>query len=251
VSADVAIKLLEMHDSSGSMNKQDDYIYKHLPVLWAREDEKRRLARELHDGPAQNLAWVLMTCDILNMSGCHDDKYLRESINKIRHTVKSTLGEIRKIMFDLKLVLPEKEDFGSALAEFLEDYAQRYNFTTRLTIYGCKRRYQQYIEISIFRIVQEAVTNARKHAGTNQAKVIFKDDGQFINITIKDKGYGFDVDKGVLKKNCLGLSAMKERVGMLNGSIKIESAKDQGTTINIKVPIEGEAGNGENKSADS
>jgi two-component system sensor histidine kinase DegS len=212
-----------------------------LWLLKSQELERRKIARELHDGPAQTLAAVLMHLDFLQGLGGQDLDSLQQKLDLIKDMSRECLNEIRRILFDLKPVLLE-EDFYHSLQEYLRELQFKYNLQVEFSQIGEKRKYDLLISGSLFRIIQEAMSNIRKHAHTEKATLRLEDSGNKITLIIQDQGAGFDPQKEA-PEDSYGILSMKERVQLLGGVMKIDSEPGAGTQITIIVPLEGEENN--------
>lgn len=212
-----------------------------LWLLKYQELERRKIARELHDGPAQTLAAVLMQLDFLQGLGGQDLDSLQQKLDLIKGMSRECLNEIRRILFDLKPVLLE-EDFYHSLQEYLRELQFKYNLQVEFSQIGEKKKYDLLISGSLFRIIQEAMSNIRKHAHTEKATLRLEDSGNKITLIIQDQGAGFDPQKEA-PEDSYGILSMKERVQLLGGVMKIDSEPGAGTQITIIVPLEGEENN--------
>jgi two-component system sensor histidine kinase DegS len=215
-------------------------------VIKAREEERKRIARELHDGVAQNLAGLLVLLEVMEEK--RSNKTLPDAdLDKLKDIISETLCQVRSIMYDLRPVETEGANLGSLLWKYFTQYKKRYGFEVNLKIVGKIKRYDPVYENAAFRLVQEAINNSRKHSGVNQAQVILEDKGYCFQIIITDKGSGFDPEKVWSCHEHLGIKGMAERVGLLGGEMDIRSSKGKGTRIHIKMPLEGEVANGKSQ----
>lgn len=208
-----------------------------LKIIEAQEEERKRLSREIHDGPAQMLANVLLRSEIIERT--YKDKGVEEALEEIRDLrkmVKSSLAEVRRIIYDLRPMALDDLGLIPALEKYLKNFAEHANLSIVFKNLGREQRLSSQLEVVCFRLVQEAVQNVHKHAKANEVQVKMEIKLKNIFIIIKDDGIGFDVNEK--KDGSLGLIGMRERVTMLKGSMEINSAKNMGTTIIIDIPIE-------------
>ena len=212
-----------------------------LWLLKSQEIERRKIARELHDGQAQTLAAVLMLLDYLQRLGDKDLHSMDHTLGLIKAMSRESLDEIRRVIFDLKPAQLE-EGFYHTLEAYLRDIQLKYNLQIEVSLIGVKRKYDPALSASILRIVQEAISNIRKHAATEKAMLRLEDDGQKLTLIIKDQGIGFDPQQQGAQES-FGILGMKERVQLLGGVIQINSQPGAGTHILIIVPLEGEENN--------
>ncbi len=206
-----------------------------LKIIEAQEEERKKISREIHDGPAQMLANILLRSELVDRTfreGSTDDA-LKE-IKSVRKMIRSSLYEVRRIIYDLRPMALDDLGLLPTIKRYLattEEYNQiRIDFTS----IGEDKRLSQPYEIAFFRLVQEAVQNAVKHAEASHIRVkleIYKDR---ITMIIQDNGKGFDPKQK--RDKSFGLIGMRERVEMFEGKLTIDSAIGKGTRITIKVP---------------
>jgi len=211
-----------------------------LRIIEAQEEERKRLSREIHDGPAQLLANVLMRSDLI-------DRIFRErgseegfkEIRSFREMVRGALYEVRRIIYDLRPMALDDLGLIPTLRKYLAT-VEEYDGNTKIVFHSHgteEERLPAQFEVALFRLVQEAVTNALKHAEASQIDVKVEVLTDKINLVIRDNGKGFLVNQvRAEKKNSFGLMGMKERVELLDGKIVINSMPGQGTVIVIQVP---------------
>jgi two-component system sensor histidine kinase DegS len=211
-------------------------------IIQSQESERRRIARDLHDGPAQGIAGMLIRLDLINQLMQGEGERVYQEMENIKEMGRETLTDIRRIMFELKPTLVNDSGLIRTFKDYFNDYEAKYNFDIDFVIFGAEKKYDLTLEIALFRLVQEALTNVRKHAAVNKALVKLENTGDTLILVIKDDGLGFDtaavdMDAG----ESYGIIGMKERVELLGGEIDIMSAPGAGTQVIIKVPVEEEA----------
>ncbi|MEK3888054.1 sensor histidine kinase [Bacillus sp. FSL K6-3431] len=208
-----------------------------LRIIEAQEEERRRLSREIHDGPAQLLANVLIRSDLAER--VHKEQGPEQSLLEIRslkEMIRSALYDVRRIIYDLRPMALDDLGLIPTLKKYLastEDYNK--NIVIRFVHLGKDKRLSSKYEVALFRLIQEAVQNALKHAQAEQiqVKIEIREDSVFL--IIKDNGIGFDLTDR--KNDSFGLLGMKERVVILEGEITIDSNPGSGTVITIKIPL--------------
>ncbi|HWI52934.1 MAG TPA: ATP-binding protein [Symbiobacteriaceae bacterium] len=211
-----------------------------LHIIRAQEEERRRLAREIHDGPTQLLNSVVLRIDVCQRFFDSDLQRLKDELQQLKELVRLSLQDVRKIIFDLRPMALDDLGVVPALRTFLKDYQARTGVETDFSVFGNDRRYDPAFEIAIFRLVQEALTNVYKHAGASRVWVkVETAGGREIKVQVKDDGSGFnpaEVKPGVAGTK-FGLVAMRERTELLGGSMEIQSAPGQGTKLNFIFPL--------------
>lgn len=208
-----------------------------LKIIEAQEEERRKLSREIHDGPAQMLANVMLRSQII-------DKVYRESpdqgvkeIHDLRKMVRSALYEVRRIIYDLRPMALDDLGLVPTLKKYLSTIEEYNGDTTILfTFIGSEQRIPSKFEVALFRMVQEAVQNALKHAEAREIVVKLEIGRHHVTVIVKDNGKGFDIREK--KKDSFGLIGMRERVDLLDGNLTIDSSVGAGTIVMIQVPIE-------------
>ena len=155
----------------------------------SQEAERRKIARELHDGPAQSMASILIRLDLMKRLWNQDIKGIYEEIDNVSDMGKETLADIRRIMFDLKPSLLRENSFSATLKDYFNDYEAKYNFTIEFLQMGQEKQYDLSLETALFRLVQESITNIRKHSGVKKANVKFEDNGSVLTMIIKAVSY--------------------------------------------------------------
>lgn len=215
-----------------------------LKIILAQEEERRRMAREIHDGPAQSLANLVLRTEIAErMLDTKDLELVRSELVDLKSQIRSGLGEIRKIIFNLRPMALDDLGLVPTLRKFVQDFEERTSIRSVFETSGREKRISTALEAAMFRLVQEAFNNAFKHAEASYMSLDIAYLEETIRMVIKDNGKGFHTDlaEAQAKKSAkFGLMGMKERVDLLMGEIVIDSAIGQGTTITIQVPIKAE-----------
>ncbi|MBX0357545.1 sensor histidine kinase [Halobacillus sp. Nhm2S1] len=208
-----------------------------LQIIEAQEEERRRLSREIHDGPAQMLANVMLRSDLVGRT--YRERGIEEAmeeVKSVRALVRSALYEVRRIIYDLRPMALDDLGLIPTLKKYLatiEDYNKNVRFS--FTSFGKEKRLETKYEVALFRLVQEAVQNALKHAEPSEIKVKVEMKSNAATIIVKDDGKGFDTSKK--KEKSFGLVGMRERVDMLDGELNIDSSIGEGTIVTIHLPI--------------
>lgn len=208
------------------------------------EKVRERLARDLHDGPAQLLSAIIMSAQfarqILTRTPEKLDK-LREELDQLESLTVKAIHQTQTMLFDLRPVTLETQGLGPALESYVKRLRLADDFAVSLEAKDFPERLDAKTEAAIFSIVREAVSNARKHAHASHLELgMAKQDGRLV-ITIRDDGQGFDPARVDISRNGFespGLLSMRESADMLNGEFSIESAVGQGTLVKLIVPLQ-------------
>lgn len=211
-----------------------------IRIISAQEEERKRLSREIHDGPAQMMANVLMRTDLIERT--YREKGIEQAIAEIadlKKTVRNALSEVRRIIYDLRPmalddlgIVPTLKKYLSTVTEYNPEVS--IHFQSRST----EKRIPSNYEVSIFRLVQECVTNAMKHGQSKDIWVRLEWLKNAVNIVIKDDGVGFDPQD--VRDHSFGIIGMRERIDILHGEMFIQSEVKRGTTVLFKIPLETE-----------
>ncbi len=210
-------------------------------VVQVFEKERKRLAREIHDGPAQYLANAIFRLDIcerfLEMG---ELERLKREISDLKGILQANLSDVRRFITDLRPMLLEDLGLVSALSRYVEEWKRLSGINVEFKVLGdVSEIANKDIEIAIFRIVQEALSNVHKHAKASNVKILLEIRRDFVSALIEDDGVGFDireVKKRSIEKGSLGIFSMEERARALGGTLKIVSERGRGTKIMVRIP---------------
>lgn len=209
-----------------------------LKIIEAQEEERRRLSREIHDGPAQMLANVMLRSDLVDRT--YRERGVEEAMVEMRSLkkmVRSALYEVRRIIYDLRPMALDDLGLIPTLKKYIATMEDYNDITISFTSLGKERRLESKYEVALFRLMQESVQNALKHAEASHIKVKVEMTLQSTMIIVKDDGKGFDPNEK--KDQSFGLVGMRERVDMLEGELSIDSSPGEGTIVTIQIPING------------
>jgi signal transduction histidine kinase len=220
-------------------------------VISAQEDERRRLARELHDETSQTLSALAMKIETALAAWPQEPS--RERLVEAKALTVRTIEELHRLIFDLRPSVLDDLGLLSAIRWYAERHLERRGIAVRCEFSGTEARLQPELETALFRVVQEAITNIAKHAGAETVLVQFLEREDRIEIEIEDDGRGFSPDSlppPAARERGLGLLGMRERVELFGGTIEIDSAPGRGTRIAITVPLRLEVAHAEDPSPD-
>lgn len=210
-------------------------------IIKAQEDERLRISREIHDGPAQMMASVVYRADVCERLMERDMEQAKQELKELREQVRTCLAETRKIIFDLRPMGLDDLGLVATIFHFLEKFEKRENVMIDFRVIGEEQRISKHMEICIFRIIQEAVNNIKKHANTDRGQLVLEYHDDYIYITIEDRGDGFDIEDLELRRQseqeCFGLLGMKERIQLVKGRMTMISKPFEGTKIRILLPV--------------
>jgi PAS domain S-box-containing protein len=203
----------------------------------AQEDERKRLALELHDGIGQSLSAVKFRMETLvRQSGAHFQPKDRESLEMLVSMIQGAIREVRQIAMDLRPSLLDDIGLLAALSWFLREFQNTYaEIAVTKKIAVEERDIAEPLKIVVFRVVQEALNNTAKHSGARLVEVRLEKAGKRIELAIRDNGTGFEgeTDEGPQRRRAggLGLAGMRERTELAGGLFALETAPGRGTTV--------------------
>ncbi len=207
-------------------------------AVWAREAERKRLAMELHDSPVQ---WL--TSAVYRVEAClgffrkGDEQNARMELDEVQSVLNRTLEELRHTASALHPQELEKVGVVKALARHADTFERDTGILTRYRVHGKVPRLRAEVELAAYRVVQEALSNVRKHSRATEVRLDVGLHNGALWATVRDNGIGFEVDETSVSRNGhLGLGSMEERAHMLGGTLGIQSAADVGTQITLLIP---------------
>ncbi|KUO62795.1 MAG: histidine kinase [Gracilibacter sp. BRH_c7a] len=217
-----------------SSDKMKDTAFK---IIKAQEEERRRIAREVHDGPAQSLANIVLRLEIAEKLLEIDYKKVKDELNDLKSLVRENLQDIRRIIFDLRPVRIDNKGIIETIKNYIHNYEKNYGIRCSLMIEGTEINLNPSIELALFRLVQEGVTNVAKHAESPRCEIFLQFQDDWIMGKIIDYGKGFDT-QAVLDYpgEHYGLIGVKERVEMYSGKFSITSQYGKGTVFEFGIP---------------
>jgi two-component system, NarL family, sensor histidine kinase UhpB len=216
-------------------------------VLEAQEEERKRIARELHDDTAQSLSTLMINLDLMQALITDPSPLVVEAFERVRALAKRTLNEVRSMSHDLRPTI--LDDFGlvAALNWYADEYSRTFGLKVRVDAEeGGAQRLSSAEETLLFRIAQEALTNSARHSGATWTRVSLAFPDHAARLTVQDDGRGFDpaIVARATRGSGLGLHGMKERADLLHAQLTITSSPSEGTTVTVEAPLGGD-GQGE------
>lgn len=216
-----------------------------LKIILAQEEERKRIAREIHDGPAQSLANIVIRTEIAErMIIKKEFQLVQDELIDLKGQVRSGLEEIRKIIFNLRPMALDDLGLVPTLRKFVQDFEDKTKIHTVFELTGKENRMPSAMEAAIYRLVQEAFANALKHAIASNVSLDMVYQPNTVTITVIDNGVGFQselVENHVSRNSHFGLLGMRERVDLLEGRMEIDSKLGRGTKIIFHIPISSES----------
>ena len=203
-------------------------------VITAQEEERKRIARELHDETGQSLTSLMVRMQTMNQK-CPIPE-LKLQIEDARRLIAQTLDNVHALALELRPSVLDDLGLEAALRRYVQDSCRRYSLEIDLIAIGLEDRLPSPVETTLYRIVQEGLTNVARHAQARTASVLLERRNGRIRLIIEDDGKGFDPLQAA-SGGRLGLYGMRERAELLNGTVTIESVPGQGTSLFVEVPV--------------
>jgi signal transduction histidine kinase len=209
-------------------------------IIALEEDVRKELARDFHDGPAQTLAAMIMDIELLQALSEQIPESIADGLVELRIMATKTLHQVRNMIFELRPVILKTQGLEPALRSYVERLREADEMNIHLKIEGPEERLPARLEEICFSIIQEAISNVKRHANEENVWLTAIRHGDEFQVVVKDDGKGFDlaeVERSYDRRGKLGLLNMRERAEMIRGRLSIESAPGKGTTIILNVPL--------------
>lgn len=226
------------------LNKVDKVYTKNtlgIHILKSQENERQRIARDLHDSTVQVLANLVHRCEICSKVMDVDSVRAKLEIEVIEKTLRDAISDMRNIIYNLRPMIFDDLGFEATLTKIVNKFNTSSDFNITFEIEGEDIKLEPVIAITIIRIIEEACNNSIKHSNGSEIKIYIKNENKVLHIEVSDNGEGYFIDQ-ILKpeennNKGFGVSMMKERVALLSGEITIDSKINEGTKIIIDIPI--------------
>ena len=224
--------------SYGGAGSQDPLFF--ARVIETQERERQRLARQMHDGPAQSLTNLILQAEICERFLDSDVAKVQSELASLRNAVNATFQKVREFIFDLRPMMLDDLGLIPTLRRYISDFEEKTNLTTNIQFVGQERRLPAHVEVTVFRVVQGLLTNTQQHANASNVQVLLELQDSSVIAAVEDDGSGFNAEESLSMaspQRAVGLTTMREQVEMLGGRFQIESELGQGTRIVFEIPI--------------
>ena len=201
----------------------------------AQETERQRLSRQMHDGPAQALSNFILQTEIAMRLMDVDTGQAREELNNLKASAMNTFQKVRNFIFELRPMMLDDLGLAPTIRRYADAFKEQAGLDVSVAITGHERRLEPYLEVMLFRAIQELLGNAARHSQATLIKVGLDMGEDRIRVSVDDNGKGFDPDT-TQQGNNLGLKLIRERTEMLGGTFEIDSAVGKGARILFAVP---------------
>lgn len=199
----------------------------------AQEAERQRLSRQMHDGPAQALSNFILQTEIAMRLLDIDANQAKDELNNLKAAAMNTFKKVRSFIFELRPMMLDDLGLAPTIRRYVDTFKEQTGAEIGIIITGNERRIEQYIEVMIFRAMQELLGNAILQHQASNVKILVDYADTVIKLTMEDNGKGYENDG----QNNLGLNLIKERAEMLGGSFVLDSNPESGTRLSLTIPI--------------
>jgi two-component system, NarL family, sensor histidine kinase DegS len=227
-------------ESGGGGNGSLDIV----GIIRTQEEERDKLARQMHDGPAQSLTNFILQAEIVQKLFTRNPERAVEELDSLKTNASKTFQKVRDFIFDLRPMM--LKDLGAAptVRRYIESYKEKSDIDVQLEIFGDERRLEEYREVMIFRGVQEAMSLARDYASPTEIDVQLDMSGKVLKITVEDNGRGFDAEDmfesddedRYTDARVQALRMLKSKFELVGGTLDVRSDENEGTTVRMELP---------------
>lgn len=205
-------------------------------MIQGQEAERQRLSRQMHDGPAQALSNFILQTEIATRLFDVDQDSAREELQTLKASATNTFKQVRDFIFQLRPMMLDDLGMVPTVKRYVDAIREQSGIEISIAITGMERRLEPYLEVVVFRSIQELLTNAITHSQASEIKLQLDVPENEVRVKLDDNGRGFDT--GILEtRSNLGLKLIKERAEMLGGDFELDSVIGHGTRVFFRIPI--------------
>jgi len=203
-------------------------------VIQAQEAERHKLSSKMHDGPAQALSNFILQAEIAQRLFDMDLDQAREELDDLKANANATFVKVRDFIFELRPMMLDDLGLIPTLRHYIEALKEQNETEIHFSASGTERRLDGYLEIMLFRAVQEMVSNAARHSNADTIRIHIDTGEEKIVVDVEDDGKGFNVEQAM--ESSMGIKVIKDRVEILKGTFNVDTAVGQGTRIGFTIP---------------
>jgi two-component system sensor histidine kinase DegS len=204
-------------------------------IVNAQEAERQRLSRQMHDGPAQALSNFILQTEIAMRLLDVDPAQAKDELGNLKTSAMGTFQKVRNFIFELRPMMLDDLGLIPTLRKYSDAFKEQSGLDVSVTVTGSERRFEPYLEVMVFRAVQELLGNALRHSQATLIKIQVDLGSEFIRVHVEDNGKGF-APESLKDSTSLGLKLIRERAEMLGGNFEVDSAAGSGARISFTVP---------------
>ena len=244
------VELLTLFCNQATIALQNASLYQALreerdKIVGKEEEARRKLARELHDGPTQDVAAIAMRLNFARLLVERNPERARAELERLEDLAHRTVREIRSMLFTLRPLILETEGLVAALTQYAENVRENDDLPVQIEAGDYEADLDLEVQGVVFAILEEAINNARKHAHASSILVRLRVESDLLVAEVIDDGRGFDVEQvetGYDSSGSLGMLNLRERAVLIGGTVNVESVQGRGTRVTLLVPISEEEG---------
>ena len=207
-------------------------------IVNAQEAERQRLSRQMHDGPAQALSNFILQTEIAMRLLEADPAQAKEELGSLKMAAMGAFQKVRNFIFELRPMMLDDLGLVPTIRKYVDAFKEQTGLEVNLNVTGNDRRLEPYLEVMLFRAVQELLGNAARHSQASLVKMQLDMGSHAVRVVVDDNGKGFDTDS-LKDAASLGLKLIRDRAEMLGGKFEMDSTAGKGTRISFSVPVSG------------
>jgi two-component system sensor histidine kinase DegS len=211
-------------------------------IIQAQEEERQRLARQMHDGPAQSLTNFILQTEICQRWFDRNPARAAEELSELKNLASVTFQKVREFIFDLRPMMLDDLGIIPTVRRYVDSFKEKNDLDVRLDILGEERRLQSHREVLIFRAIQELMAHARDYATASQIDIRLDMSGNPIRIIVEDNGRGFDAEAAFASEDTFhdprvqALITLREKFELVGGNAQVLSSESDGTSVRLELP---------------
>jgi len=221
-------------DEQAIRRQREDLRHLAARLMTAQDDERRRIARNLHDDLSQKLAYLAM--DVGKLASKASSQELAADLRPLQRRAAEAAESVRQISHQLHPSILDDIGLEAALEQYCEEFEQRAGIRTHFVARNVPESIPREVASSVYHIFQETLRNVSKHSKAREAFVTLEFDGRVLRLTVKDEGIGLTLSR-LQSGGSIGIVGMKERAHLVNGTVSIESRSGEGTEVSVTVPL--------------
>ncbi len=213
-------------------------------IIQAQEEERQRLARQMHDGPAQSLTNFILQAEICQRLFDRNPARAAEELHNLKDVASLTFQRVREFIFDLRPMMLDDLGVVPTVRRYVDAFREKNDIEVKLDVFGDERRLESHREVLIFRSIQELIGLARDYANANEIVVRLDMSGTLIKMAVEDDGRGFDAEAafagedGYHDPRVQAFITLREKFELVRGAVSVTSGENEGTAVRLELPAE-------------